>query len=103
MPHGLYCIAKEKGVSGLTNGFAVTLMKEGINCSLRFPIFEALSTFLNSLFPSISTLNNFIAGSVGGFISVAITQPFDSVKTNLQGLEADMYEGAIDCARKLKQ
>lgn len=42
-----------------------------------------------------------LAGGAAGFISVVLTMPFDVVKTRMQGLDAAMYEGTVDCVQKV--
>lgn len=42
-----------------------------------------------------------LAGGAAGFISVVLTMPFDVVKTRMQGLDAAMYEGTVDCIQKV--
>jgi len=39
------------------------------------------------------------AGAVAGAVSVAVTQPFDTAKTNMQGLHSHRYRGLVDCLR----
>lgn len=46
-------------------------------------------------------VNDFIAGSVAGGVSVIVGQPMDTVKIRLQLYGADIYKGPIDCAIKI--
>jgi len=41
-------------------------------------------------------LRDLVAGASTGVICVAINQPIDVVKTNVQGLNAHKYSGTID-------
>jgi solute carrier family 25 citrate transporter 1 len=40
-------------------------------------------------------------GVVAGAASVIGNNPFDVIKTNLQGLQAKQYKGIVDCGRQI--
>ena len=102
MFHGIYMVAKEKGFNGLTWGTIITMIKEGSNHAIRFPLFLGLqSVFKNVIHNNV--INDLVAGCTTGLICVAINQPADVIKTNLQGLDAHKYTGIVDCAKQIIQ
>jgi len=48
-----------------------------------------------------NVLRDIVSGGMTGILCVAINQPLDVLKTNLQGLNSHKYKGAIDCARQI--
>lgn len=46
-------------------------------------------------------VKDLVAGASTGILCVAINQPIDVIKTNVQGLNAHKYSGTIDCARQI--
>ncbi|EWM25764.1 solute carrier family 25 member 45 [Nannochloropsis gaditana] len=47
----------------------------------------------------VPTLHSFVAGCAGGVVSLAVGQPFDTIKVRLQA--STKFKGAIDCLRRL--
>uniref|UniRef100_A0A7S3JG27 Uncharacterized protein n=1 Tax=Euplotes harpa TaxID=151035 RepID=A0A7S3JG27_9SPIT len=98
--HGIYKVATEKGINGLTSGTAITMMKEGSNHAIRFPLFMGLQTLANKFIHN-QVLRDLTAGAATGIFCVAINQPLDVIKTNLQGLNAHKFKGTVDCAKQI--
>ena len=100
MFHGIYKVATEQGFKGVSSGAAITCVKEGFNHAIRFPLFYTLQKYFSPYF-SNNVERDLVTGSMTGFICVLLNQPMDVIKTNLQGLNAHQYKGAIDCARQI--
>lgn len=101
--HGVRSIIAEKGLLGVYKGWAPTAAKQMGNQGIRFTTYEAIK---NSMRPAgeggaLHPTQLMLAGGAAGFISVVLTMPFDVVKTRMQGLDAAMYEGTVDCVRKV--
>ena len=46
-------------------------------------------------------MESFGAGAVAGAISAVISQPVDTVKANMMGLDRGAYASSLDCARAI--
>lgn len=46
-------------------------------------------------------VRDLVTGSLTGIICVAINQPLDVLKTNIQGLNSHRYNGVVDCAKQI--
>ena len=42
-----------------------------------------------------------LAGAFAGFCSTMANNPVDVIKTKMQGLKADHYDGVADCFKKI--
>lgn len=65
--------------------------------AVRFSLYEELMGWL----PGRGFGVAFIAGAVGGAVSVVVTQPIDVVRANMQGLRAAEFTSAWHCARTI--
>jgi len=100
MFHGIYKVSTEQGFKGLSSGAFITMCKEGSNHAIRFPLFLGLQQTFSPYFNN-NVLRDLITGGMTGVICVAINQPLDVLKTNLQGLNSHKYTGAVDCAKQI--
>lgn len=100
MFHGVYKVAQEHGFKGVTAGAGITMLKECSNNAIRFPLFVGLQNVFSPYFNN-NLVRDLVAGSLAGICVVLLNQPIDVVKTNLQGLNAARYNGALDCGRKI--
>jgi len=100
MFHGIYKVASTQGINGLTSGAAITMLKEGTNHAIRFPLFLGIQTTFSPYFNN-NILRDVISGAMTGILCVAMNQPIDVIKTNMQGLNSHKYSGTIDCARQI--
>lgn len=100
MFHGIYKVSSELGYNGVTAGALITMCKEGSNHAIRFPLFYGLQQAFDPAFNN-KVLRDLITGGMTGIICVAINQPLDVIKTNLQGLDAHQFNGIVDCATKI--
>ena len=113
MVRGIAGIVRREGVRGVYQGWGATVAKQSSNQGLRFMAFsqykEALLRRANGggggaaeeegegrrakLFAHEALLG----GMLSGCFSTMCNNPFDMVKTRLQGLEAAQYDGMVDC------
>jgi hypothetical protein len=63
-------------------------------------VFEDAQKVLNKVIP-IKIVADLCAGAFAGLCSTMVNNPIDVVKTVMQGLEADKYNGMMDCFRKI--
>lgn len=120
-------MVRDEGISGVYKGVTSTVTKQAINQCVRFPVQQATMNVLcgvvvrdsllteRDLTPSAceerlkelrrrfrsSPAWNGFAGFVAGIASVMMTQPFDVVKTRMQGAEAARYSSTLDCCRSI--
>lgn len=98
MIHGVSTMVKEEGIGAIYKGVVPTMAKQGCNQATRFTIYNGITGYLKgeeekALHPTVVLA----CGSFAGFVSVYATMPFDVVKTQMQGLEASKYTGAVNC------
>lgn len=92
----------EEGFRGVYRGVSNTVTKQGLNQCTRFP---AQLAAMNAICATDEKrrkhpLWNGAAGFFAGVFSVFITQPFDVVKTKMQGMERHTYHSSWDCWRQ---
>ncbi|PAV15727.1 mitochondrial carrier [Pyrrhoderma noxium] len=81
-------IIKSDGLLGLYAGMEATFWRHvWWNGGYFGSIFQIKALLPKSETPQGTLLNNFISGSVGGFIGTALNTPFDVVKSRIQGAE----------------
>lgn len=99
-------IIKSEGLAGVYRGVAPTIMKQGTNQMVRFPVQQASMQIITMGDDSkrTSPLYNGLAGCMAGAVSVLVTMPQDTLKTRMQGEDAKkLYKGTMDCARQIIQ
>jgi solute carrier family 25 citrate transporter 1 len=99
-------IIRSEGFSGIYRGLIPTILKQGTNQLIRFPIqqFYMKLIFGNNLEKSSSPILNGLCGAMAGGTSVVLTMPQDTIKTRMQGEEAKkLYKGFFDCVKKTVQ
>jgi solute carrier family 25 2-oxodicarboxylate transporter 21 len=78
-------IARE-GVLGLYAGMEATFWRHvWWNGGFFGSIFQARALMPKAESPAGTMLNNFISGTIGGFVGTALNTPFDVVKSRIQG------------------
>lgn len=105
---GVRTIVKEQGLSGIYKGLGPTIIKQGSNQMIRFPVYFYLKTWLlgnpNANFRDVngSILGNIQAMAVGGIAgaaSVVGNTPIDVVKTKMQGFQSARYTSTTNCIK----
>jgi hypothetical protein len=67
MFHGIYTIAKERGIKGMSRGFALNTFKEGTNHAIRFPLFLGLQKLFSKVIYN-HLMRDLIAGTMTGIL-----------------------------------
>lgn len=99
---GLKHILRNQGISGCYLGATATALKQGSNCGLRFMFFNEYRRIItkDGEVP-MTPLKNLFGGMSAGCFSTLGNNPFDVVKTRLQGTKAVQYDNTMDCFSKI--
>ena len=99
---GLRHILRTEGLGGIYQGAAATALKQGSNCGLRFMWFNKYREVVTgSGEREMTPLLGLAGGMSAGCFSTLGNNPFDVVKTRMQGSGAARYGGTMDCARQI--
>ncbi|KAI1047262.1 hypothetical protein LB505_014508, partial [Fusarium chuoi] len=103
--HAVSIIAQEHGLRGFFQGFWPTTARQSAGSAIRLGSYTFLKQVVQSRTPQnkrTSTVNTFIIGSLAGLITVYLTQPLDTIKTRMQGLQArTRYRNSLACAKSI--
>ena len=95
---GINAIVKEEGVGGLYKGVVATVLKQASNQGLRFMFFNTYKDYMTSNGQrSLQPLEALLGGMLAGCFSTLGNNPFDVVKTQMQGTDAHLYKSTADC------
>jgi len=96
--HGLKFIIRNEGLQGIYQGATATALKQGSNTGLRFMWFNEYKRIMtNDGEIPMTPLKNLLGGMSAGCFSTLGNNPFDVVKTRMQGTKATQYSSTIDC------
>jgi len=99
---GLKHIIKTQGFGGVYQGVFATALKQGSNQGLRFMWFnEYKKRVTNDGEKSLTPLMGLFGGMTAGCFSTLGNNPFDVVKTRMQGTNASQYKGTLDCFKTI--
>lgn len=96
---GMYGFVKAEGPKGIYRGLFPTIAKSASNQALRFVIFGEYKRIVwgsrpsNQMPPLLALAGGMVAGTIGSLI----TQPFDTIKTIMQGMNASKYNSTWHC------
>ncbi|TGJ84871.1 hypothetical protein E0Z10_g3939 [Xylaria hypoxylon] len=100
--HAVPVIARERGLRGFFQGLAPTAARQSANSAVRFGSYTSLKQLAESYTApgeKLGSVATFGIGSVAGAITVAVTQPLDTIKTRMQSIEARaVYGNSLRCA-----
>ncbi|KAH8159033.1 hypothetical protein CIB48_g9215 [Xylaria polymorpha] len=100
--HAVPVIARERGIRGFFQGLVPTAARQSANSAVRFGSYTSLKQLAESYTApgeKLGTVATFGIGSVAGAITVAVTQPLDTIKTRMQSIEArSVYGNSLRCA-----
>lgn len=95
-------ILKEEGWKGVYQGAGATALKQGSNQGLRFMWFNEYKRIVTSDGEKPMTpLLGLFGGMSAGCFSTLGNNPFDVVKTRMQGINASQYSSTLDCFRQI--
>lgn len=93
---------RTEGLGGIYQGAAATALKQGSNQGLRFMFFnEYKRVITNDGEKPLTPLLSFLGGMGAGCFSTLGNNPFDVVKTRLQGTAASRYSSTWDCFKQI--
>lgn len=99
---GLKHILKTEGVAGVYQGAAATALKQGSNQGLRFMWFnEYKKRVTNDGEIPLTPIMGLLGGMSAGCFSTLGNNPFDVVKTRMQGTNASQYKNTVDCFKQI--
>ncbi|CAK4657133.1 hypothetical protein LEN26_020254 [Aphanomyces euteiches] len=109
MVRGIQNIVRTQGIGGLYQGLSATVLKQASNTGLRFMWFteykarvpgllERQGIAYSQLSEGQHALVSFVGGMTAGIFSTFGNNPFDVMKTKMQGLEGKRYANTWDCA-----
>jgi solute carrier family 25 citrate transporter 1 len=95
-------ILATEGVGGVYQGAAATAMKQGSNQGLRFMWFNEYKRIVtNDGEKAMTPLLGLFGGMSAGCFSTMGNNPFDVVKTRMQGTKASQYKNTLDCFKQI--
>jgi solute carrier family 25 citrate transporter 1 len=95
-------ILKESGPMGLYQGLFATILKQSSNQGLRFMFYNKYKDIITEDGKTpITPVKALIGGMMAGCFSTLGNNPFDVVKTQMQGTQAKYYTSTLDCFRKI--
>jgi len=99
---GFKHIVANEGLGGVYQGAAATAMKQGSNQGLRFMWFNEYKRIVTDDGQKPMTpLLGLFGGMTAGCFSTLGNNPFDVVKTRMQGTQASQYASTIDCFKQI--
>lgn len=105
LAHAVSTIYAEDGVwRGFFCGLTPAVLKGAVTNCIRFFGFGTLTRAMVAQQPEPRTLKpweTMLAGGVAGSVSAVVSQPIDTVKANMMGLEASRFDSSTGCLREL--
>ncbi|XP_068950275.1 mitochondrial glutamate carrier 2 [Petaurus breviceps papuanus] len=97
---------RTRGLTGLYRGFGATLLRDIPFSVIYFPFFANLNHLgINEATGKAPFAHSFASGCLAGSLAAIAVTPLDVLKTRIQtlkkGVEDEVYNGIIDCARKI--
>ena len=95
---GMKTILAKDGIKGIYQGAGATALKQGSNQGLRFLWFDKYKLIVtNEGEKPMTPLLSLFGGMSAGCFSTLGNNPFDVVKTQMQGTKAHVYKNTADC------
>ncbi|KAL7524646.1 hypothetical protein ACHAXR_000658, partial [Thalassiosira sp. AJA248-18] len=99
---GLKHILATEGAGGVYKGAAATAMKQGSNSGLRFMWFNEYKRIVtDDGQKKLTPLMGLFGGMSAGCFSTLGNNPFDVVKTRMQGTKSAQYSSMLDCFKQV--
>ncbi|EED23360.1 tricarboxylate transport protein, putative [Talaromyces stipitatus ATCC 10500] len=94
--HGIQLLIREQGLRrGLYQGLIPTTMKQSATSAVRMGTYNMLKESAKHYNIPLNGVTTFGIGSVAGIITVYATQPFDTIKTRVQGTQKATINDAV--------
>jgi len=95
---GMKHILTTEGIGGVYQGAFATALKQGSNQGLRFMWFNEFKKYItNNGEIKMTPIMGLLGGMSAGCFSTLGNNPFDVVKTRMQGTKAALYKNTLDC------
>ena len=96
---GVRAILADSGVAGLYQGLSATILKQSTNQGFRFMAFNKYKDLMldDREVKKLSPIESLLGGMGAGCFSTICNNPFDVVKTQMQGMQASQYKNTLDC------
>lgn len=96
---GVRAILAESGVAGLYQGLFATILKQSTNQGFRFMAFNKYKDVMleKQQKAKLTPVESLFGGMGAGCFSTMCNNPFDVVKTQMQGMNASQYKSTADC------
>jgi len=99
---GMKHILKTEGIAGVYQGAFATSLKQGSNQGLRFMWSNEYKRIMsNDGEKELTPLLRLFGGMSAGCFSTLGNNPFDVVKTRMQGTKASQYANTADCFKQM--
>lgn len=93
---------RTEGIAGVYQGAFATALKQGSNQGLRFMFFNEYKRYItNDGETQLTPLLSFVGGMASGCFSTMGNNPFDVVKTRMQGVSGSQYKNTLDCFQQI--
>ena len=96
------------GVAGFFQGVTPAVAKGAATNSISFLGYGQIKSLMQgppgadgTPPPALTPMQAMLAGGTAGAVSAVLTQPIDTVKANMMGLEASRYSSSLACAADL--
>eukprot|EP01083_Nonionella_stella_P073313 198145_1 len=100
--NGFRHIFSTEGIGGIYQGAAATAMRSGSNQGLKFMWYNEFKRIVtNDGEKKLTPLMSVAGGMSAGCFSVLGSNPFDVVKTRMQGTHANDYANTLDCFKQI--
>ena len=103
LAHAVASMYREAGVLGFYQGVGPAVAKGAATNAIRFLFYGRLKRLVQGDEPTapLTPWQAMLAGGTAGAISAVATQPIDTVKANMMGLEAKRFRSAFSCTAEL--
>ncbi|OOF96867.1 hypothetical protein ASPCADRAFT_515063 [Aspergillus carbonarius ITEM 5010] len=92
---GTYMLVSQQGFRGLYRGVVPTTVKQSATSAVRMGSYNMLKEAFKERSIPVNGVTTFLMGSIAGTITVYVTQPFDTVKTRVQGMSQKGMSQAV--------
>jgi solute carrier family 25 (mitochondrial citrate transporter), member 1 len=91
-------LVREYGIGAVYRGYVTTTMKQASTTAVRLGVYNILKDWEKVRGIEQTTVTTFANGAVAGTLVVALTQPFDTLKTRAQGVRG---QGVVEAFKSV--